>query len=187
MQVTCKPGSPKEPFRIAEIVANGLDCDAVGVAAEAYCIGQDPQTQQPYRENPLTGRPWGPGEMDDVAQRHDGLAKGWVTECVSVMCINRAGDIGLANFPYKYVGGRYVHWLGENTFGGGAWTQLDDQGAVGVIPTLLRKIMNTPSTGQLGLSPELTREERDRTVGDFLARQGHVPVLFVPDSDRPLT
>lgn len=61
-------------------------------------------------ENPVTGKAWRAREMQDVAERHDGVARGWVTDAVMVVAYNRAGDLRGRSLPYR-VAGRRLQWL----------------------------------------------------------------------------
>jgi len=62
--------------------------------------------------NPMTGKEWEHGEMNDLADNHDGRAHGWVTDSITMILEDRAGANALVEMPYS-VDGKTVRWKGE--------------------------------------------------------------------------
>lgn len=117
-------------LRIAWLAAAGFSADLLTVTMESWT----------GTTNPLTGKDWGPGEMSDAVANHDGLAKGWITECLMTQVCNRAGDAMARNQPY-ILHGRVVEWLDV--------AQIDsndeDMSLTGIVPEALVAAMNQPA------------------------------------------
>lgn len=150
----------------ARILIAGMGCDVVSIATEAW-TATDPET------NPITGKRWESGQMEDVAYNHDGLAKGWITEMLNIMTVNRAGDLssGLIKFTVtmKRSSLGIISWDLE----WGDEVRMDSTGEgedaiAGVIPETLIELMNEVDVMteffSKGLPPEmvgdLTYEEQ---------------------------
>jgi hypothetical protein len=131
-------------YRTAQVVANGFSCDALAVTTESWkALGGDAEV------NPVTGRRWEPGEMQDVAYNHDGVAQGWVVESLTTLVVNRAGDNVGGSQDYRITRqatplgvARYgIEWVGEVIQGDGQFR--------GFIPEMLADIMAMPTVAQL--------------------------------------
>jgi len=72
-----------ELMDVAQIAAVGYGADALGMVFE----GVAPLVET----NPLTGRPWRPGEADDTRRERDGVARGWVREVAITIASVRGG------------------------------------------------------------------------------------------------
>src|SRR5262245_19731954 len=94
-------GNRDTMFGIARMGTIGFEADVLGVMNESYHSTSD--------TNPLTGDPWAPGEMQVLAEQHDGLANGWVREALTLLACNRAGDVKTMWLPYA-IKGRAVEW-----------------------------------------------------------------------------
>ncbi|MFT4125641.1 MAG: hypothetical protein QM662_05365 [Gordonia sp. (in: high G+C Gram-positive bacteria)] len=80
----------------ADVVASGYGADALAVVLEAVL---------PLVEtNPLTGENWRPGEADDVWREHDGAERGWVSECLVIELMTRAGERVAVSQPFRVTG-----------------------------------------------------------------------------------
>jgi hypothetical protein len=162
-------------FRAA---AGGFDGDALGLTIESYTT-PPMNVDGPVADviNPLTGRPWEQGEMNDAVKHHDALAKGWVVEALSITCANRAGDLTMMSLPYRYAG-RHLVWLDPQV--------LPSEGhAEGVIPDAMIAAMNEPSVSVIAplLPVERSREDRDRLCAKVMLE--HFPCSVVLMSQMP--
>jgi hypothetical protein len=170
-------------LQAGKLLIVGMGCDTVSVSTEGW-RATDPHT------NPVTGEPWEHGQMEDVAYNHDGLAKGWITEMLNIMTVNRAGDLaaGLIEFTVT---------MSTNAFGIPSWTlswgeesRWDSDGkdgtVGGVIPEELIAMMNLPDLMTeaatfdpiiaklgAGLSYEEMRAHADCVVIKMLPRIGY--------------
>lgn len=178
----------------AKIMAVAFGCDIVSTNNETWMAVD-------AARNPVTGEEWGHGEMEDVALHHDGLAKGWITEAMTLMVVNRAGDmatailrftvtphtnaLGITSWSIEW--GKEERWTSEET----------DRGSVmGVIPETLIEFMNEPDLmtqamqdpiGQqmaAGLSLEEQRAHADCAVIKMLPRFGFEGAAMLM-SDNP--
>lgn len=115
---------------IAHMAAVGFSADVLAVTMETFSAR--------ILENPVTGEPWGHGEMAQVVEQHDGLAKGWVHEALMTQVLNRAGDVAGRIQPYVLDGGRTVEWVD---------TPPDAEGAElrGLVPDALAAAMAEPT------------------------------------------
>lgn len=81
---------------------------SMGFSAEVLVLVQETYKSE-VELNPLTGLQWAPGELQDVAEHHDGLGQHWVTEALMVMCYDRQGGYDVVELPYRITGG-HVTW-----------------------------------------------------------------------------
>lgn len=138
----------------ARWAALGFECDTIAMTTEAWH-----PAEEFTRRNPITGESWGAGEMQQVAESHDGLARGWLVENLSTWVVNRAGDVidvcqdyRISRSGYGKKTTRYeIEWIGEPMFSDTLKAQV-----MGLIPESLVRYMNAPSAGhflaQAGLS-----------------------------------
>lgn len=92
--------------RAGFIMAVYFGCDTISMANDTW--------RSSDLTNPVTGQPWGHGEMEGVVVNHQGLEKGWIVENVVTMAVNRAGDLAGQFRPYKIHerGDHYeIEWL----------------------------------------------------------------------------
>lgn len=87
----------------ARMAAGGFCADVIALTMETWYASAGRTT------NPLTGKQWGPGEMQDAADNHDGVAKGWIADALMVQVYNRAGDTAQITMPYS-IKKRRVLW-----------------------------------------------------------------------------
>lgn len=167
--VTIKRHDPQVILRAAGVCANGYDADLIGLVFETWhaFVGG----------NPITGQPWKSGEMQLVAEQHDGIGQGIVSEAVCCMAANRAGDVGVRYLPFRMVGDRHVSWS----------DQTDDKESVGPFIDFLSNLMLRPSASQyLPNTFPLDRDERDLATSEYLYAQGHAPILYAKGANSPL-
>lgn len=126
----------------AHIMTRAFGCDVVATNNETWMATD-------AANNPLTGKRWEHGEMEDVALNHDGLAKGWITEAMTLMVVNRAGDIATAIL--RFVTTQHTNALGITSWTiewgeESRWTSDDvaDGQVTGLIPETLVEFMNEP-------------------------------------------
>jgi len=142
----------------ARLMASGFHADSVMVTSDTYGANQ--------LDNPLTGRRWRAGEMEDVALNHDGIAQGWVHEALIVNVIAREGRQLLRMLPYlRGSDGTSVTWLDEGLDADTDWQMVDTDTRFGTIMTA--PLMPDPPMHVLGRKP--TRGETDLTVAKLLA------------------
>lgn len=89
--------------RVAQLCAEGFGADEILLVMDSYLVTGD-------GISPLTGQEWGTGEMEFAVQHHDALAKGWVTECLTVLAVPREGAFAGWSLPYFREADRSVTW-----------------------------------------------------------------------------
>lgn len=92
-------------LQAVDFAAKGWGADVVAMLLETW--------QSTLDTNPVTGKPWGPREMTDLAENHDGVAKGWIRDAVSVFAVDRTGEIASDNLLYRWFGNQLV-WEPED-------------------------------------------------------------------------
>lgn len=116
-------------LNLVYIAASGYEADVVATAFETWIAHN-------LAENPLTGRPWVPGDMQDLVENHDGRAKGWIVDALMISAVNRAGDFRARTVPYR-TKGRRVEWIEGGT-------QPDEVAFEGYIADQMRQTMLAP-------------------------------------------
>lgn len=87
-----------QALQAARIEATAFGCDAIAFTTEGWAA-----TGEYVDRNPVTGKPWGPGEMQRAVEQHGAREKGWIREGLSTFVVNRAGDmVGRMSF-YRVV------------------------------------------------------------------------------------
>lgn len=79
-------------LQAARIAATGFACDVLAFTVDTWSVRTD--------RNPVTGKRWGPGQMQEVVEKHRGLERGWVTDCLYTVAVNRAGDLAATSQNY---------------------------------------------------------------------------------------
>lgn len=182
----------------AGMMAVGMSVDVIGSVFETYTAGYDlandpersgqlegldeAEIQAKLKEwgivvgNPLTGKEWGKNEMQDVADNHGGIEKGWVSEAICLSAVNRAGDVALATLKYHYVGGRYLSW--EDPIQNFDTGNGDGQALGGFVFDEMRRFMNLPAVS-VTMPPDFPLDEDDRDVAtaQWLTRKGFTVLL----------
>lgn len=145
----------------ARIGGAGFSADLVAIAFDSF-IATVPT-------NPVTGQRWGPHEMQEVADKHFGREKGWVTDSISILAANRAGDQWMVQRNYREAF-RRVTWDEPQVY---STTDAEGPQAGGVMSDTLTDIMVTmPTIDQLaarsgatpaafGLTAEAGRDHMD--------------------------
>jgi hypothetical protein len=178
--VTLQHHQRDEILTTARVCAVGFDADVLGITFETY-IADHKNTDG---INPVTGRRWGPNEMQDVAINHGGVEKGWVSEALTISVANRAGDIGMISLPFRYSGKYLV--FGEST---GDLISTDRENAVsGLMPDALRQAMLRPSSAvEMPDFERIDRADRDILTTMMLRSKLDCAVLLISeltDQDR---
>jgi hypothetical protein len=174
-----------EMLRAAHLAAVGFGCDVIAVTSDSYAAVGKGEVKDDLR-NPVTGRPFEPGDMQRLVEEHDALAKGWITEGLMTMAVNRAGDVLAGQQNYRLVERRSA--LGIVTFALEwdlpARQEADKGGALeGLIVDSLQASMNAPTIEQVfaqhrllaadfGLTPEQARTHADCATVKALASAG---------------
>lgn len=159
------------------VAAGSFDADVIAMTHEGYQgLGTFIQSGA---INPLTGRDWEAGEMNDVVANHQGIEKGWVTECLDVLVVNRAGDAAQVSQGFYYEGtelrwrkaGRVFSTLDPNLKPGGLMIEA------------LQSFMLRPSISQVapGISAGMPQEERDYIAAMFLDQEAGCSVFLLAD------
>jgi hypothetical protein len=137
-------------------------------------------------ENPRTGKEWERGEMQELAEKHHGLERGWVTDAIHVMAVNRADDMVAWTLPYKKVSRHRLEWLDDTTFPHADSAVVKAQG---FIPDALREAMSEPPLmltmeqagaggAAFGLEPERAWAHSDLAVAQVLTRKAGCTVAL---------
>lgn len=155
----------------AKLCAGGFEADSLGLVFETY---ETRPNADGSITNPLTGQFWQQDEMNDAVRHHDALGKGWISEAVSLCAVNRAGDLGMRNLLYRYVGGKHLSWQESQD-----WT---DTVKKGIVPDALTEAMLSPTPGQLFDLPD-TLDERDKHVAKVLLSKGHAVLMYANATD----
>lgn len=87
-----------QALRAARAVIRGFGADSLVVITEGWHPAQEYTTT-----NPRTGRPWEHGQMQDLAEHHDALGRGWLIESLNVLAVNRAHDLAMGTQDYRVV------------------------------------------------------------------------------------
>ena len=152
-----------------EMIAATATLMASGFGADSIMITSDTWGAHTLL-SPLTGRPWRPGEMAEVAARHDGLARGLVHEALILTVISRDRSQTMRQIPYKRAAdGKSVTWLdgdGEDGTGRSAWVAMSVGRFAHVLDAGKWKDL-TALKRKLGREP--TRAEMDYAVAESLA------------------
>lgn len=137
------------------MVAGGFGCDAVAMSMDTWSAATE--------TNPLTGRRWASGEMQRAVFEHGALEKGWIVERLQTHVVNRAGDVAVADQPYRmsrHQVGRRVWWTVDE------WlpSRFDDTVTTsgftveGLVPDSMRAAMGQPTLQHVmakdGMSPD---------------------------------
>jgi hypothetical protein len=128
-------------LKAAWLCATGFGCDALAFTVDTWGTNT--------RLNPVTGKRWGPGEMQEIVQHHQGLEKGWIRESLSTFVVNRAGDLVSIYQGFRLTQSTsalgIVRW-------GLEWTEVHrgdlrnaNESAEGVVPESLLRYMNEPT------------------------------------------
>lgn len=164
----------------AKLAAVGYGCDLIVVTSEGWH-----PTAEHHDINPITGQPWGPGQMQDVAEHHQGLERGIIAEALTVVAVNKAGDVVGTVLDYKIVPGEAnltVEWAPDPFFADNteedAKTRFEGYMADRLVefmeqPNLLTEITKRGVTGaDFGLDDVETMAHADCAMTKVLSQQG---------------
>jgi len=143
----------------AKLMASGFGADSIMITSDTWGAHT--------LFNPLTGRSWRPGEMAEVAEKHDGLARGLVHEALILTVISRNRPQAMRQIPYKRAAdGKSVIWLDDDGAEPSAWVAL----SVGRFAHVLDvKEWTDLSRLKRKLGREPSRAEMDYAVAESLA------------------
>jgi len=156
---------------------------AAGYRADLVVLVTDTWVAKSVRGglSPLTGKPWERGEMQLLVEQHDALAKGWITEALVVLAVNRAGDAASLHLAYRQAGDR-IDWEPD-------WREVGDLN--GFLVDSLRGAMACPDLDQslladlgavpaaFGLTPDEAAAYSDVAVTRYLVERGLACVSLV--------
>lgn len=161
-----------EVLRAGYAAATMFGCDTLSITHESWQTGE--------RLNPLTGKDWEVGDMQDLAENHDGIAKGWIAEALMSYAVNRAGDL-VSGFQ-KFV----MHGDNENGYTV-EWTETQvlpaEQSGVqhrGVIPESLVSFMNAPTVMQFMAKAGVTGDTFGLTPVQAQAHSDCAAIKYLP-------
>lgn len=184
--------SMRDPtLRAAYVAAVAFGCDVLSITQETWHTAGEHAAI-----NPITGRPWEQGQMEEVVIHHDGLAKGWIIASLLTTVVNRAGDIvgGMSDYEIVTVdGSQMVHWLTE--------VKAEEASFGGAMADAFIHYMNLPSMQQMmlkeapevvsvfrqGLSPVQMQAHQDCATVKFLAMRPEIyagSLMLMADSEE---
>lgn len=136
----------------ARAMASGFNADSIMILSDSYGART--------WVNPLTGRRWEFGEMELLAEKHDGLVKGWVHEALILTVITRDSRQMMHQLPYeRQAGGRTVKWLDE--YRDRKWQEL----TIGRFITIMQApVLTSTEALERDLGRKPTRGEMDMVV-----------------------
>ena len=142
-------------LKACHIAAVGMSADVLMATFESW--------HTELVDCPLTGKPWTQGEMAFVGQTvPEALEKGWVTECLLTVAVDRHQNHAMVNRPYV-ITGKEVEYKEEMVI------ESDDPkssvSSEGYIHHNLLQIMSQPTVLELMEKDELVLA---RMVGDML-------------------
>lgn len=157
------------------MAVTGFDADQSAYMMEGYTNGPN---LNPPNINPLTGEELDATGLSTLFLRHDGGAKGWVSECLVIHVANKAGDFLVARLLYHYaVNGRYLVWDEP-------WLSPEDvegEATGAVVEPMARAMNDTPSFSQVfpGLAAtDASRAELDVAVVSVIQSIVHCQVIL---------
>jgi hypothetical protein len=86
-------------LRAAHVAALGFGADVLAVTSEGWM-----PTAGHQLINPRTGRQWQRGEMQEAVEEHGALESGTMTEVLTTVVVNRAGDVAGAAQTFRVRG-----------------------------------------------------------------------------------
>lgn len=171
-----------EILSTAAVCASGFDADAIAIAFEGYA-GVGTAFRSP-NINPMTGKRWRDQEMQEVVQKHNGIAMKWVTETVVVTVVNRAGDLATTCQPYVYSPQQGVTWGKAKDMS----TMNPNWTARGLVPEVMVEMMLAPSGGSMVPYSDVPMERavRDAQTAQWISSERCAVALYtdVQDTDR---
>lgn len=146
------PGDGDAILSVGTLMSGGFALDQMLLLADTY--------HSKMRENPVTGERWRHGEMGILAEYHNGMEKGWVTEALVLSLLRRQQSaLEMRVIPYRRTAGGTVSWQSSERL-----DATEDTAVTGRLTTM----MSADPLGQ----PVNSREEADREVLDVLAAAG---------------
>jgi hypothetical protein len=110
-------GGGEDVTRAAMLAIRGFDADTTTMVIDSYttvCNEQHSHEDHdeamraggpcPHMINPVTGKRWVPGELEEAARLHGAVEKGWLEDALLLSAVNRAGDWRAVSLPYALAG-----------------------------------------------------------------------------------
>ncbi len=143
-------------IQVGAVMAGGLDADRIGMVFETI----------EKKVNVLTGK-----------------ETGEITESISVVAGNRAGDIAMMHMPFRFVD-TTLTWL--EGVDNGQWSTFEPGVFIGgMMPEQIRRFMAMASGAQdFPFTDETERNKRDITVAQYLGVRGNAVMLYSDTSAR---
>lgn len=191
------------------IAATGFGCDVIAMTTESWHPTEDYNLYNPITGERKTieqarkgGGVWGPGAMQDAAENHGALEKGWMRACLMTMVVNRAGDIASGTVDYQVahrttvlgINSSTIEWVGEPLI---LSTMKEGAQNSGVIPEAMVEFMNEEpadvliqkaglTPGLFGLTPQQAQAHTDCAMVKYvLARSGFEgAVMLAADNEE---
>lgn len=175
-----------ELLRVADTVAHAFGGEGLALVFE----GVLPLVP----DNPLTGSPWERGDADAVWRNHEGVSKGWITECQLVSLVTREMRAATTAHAFK-LQDKTVVWTEEiQSLGGGVGVEKALAGAlsqpaidVSQVPDPGDRVVApvgapllSPERGRLSIDIGMTRL-LDARFGDEVQNGG--ALLILPDQE----
>lgn len=162
-----------------------LKADRIVAVMDAHLTNQ--------MENPATGKPWEPGEMQKACHEDGACSTGVITDCLIINEVSRDGSYRMLTLPYhideaaKAAGDQAVavHWQEQ----GDKDQVMDGENLQGLIPDVLRGAFER-DTGLLSPPDDLEFTEaedlaaRDAACIARLAQDGYGVALMVTDEEH---
>lgn len=176
------PGA-EEALRACWLAATAFACDTITMTTDTYMAVGDAKDGAQAKDmvNPLTGKPWGRGDMQELAMHHRGVERGWITEALMTLAVNRAGDTATATAEYKLTERKgnlsrepwvQLEWGFEHS---AAETPIKMEGRV--VDNVVR-YMNHPTIAQIMARAGLHAEEFGLTYEQALAHMDCAAVKY---------
>jgi hypothetical protein len=83
-----------DALHAARLAAVGFGCDVLSFTADGWEAADS-------ERSPTTGKPWRPGEMQRAVEEDGALEAGRISEALTTLVVNRAGDVRGALLPYR--------------------------------------------------------------------------------------
>lgn len=106
--VTCHDVDKRQAFMASRIIASGVECDEIWLALDTHASNS--------RINPVTGKPWGMGEMQNLCDNEGACELGLITDAMVLMQETRdRSQAAFVQLPYHvHKTDRSVRWVTEN-------------------------------------------------------------------------
>lgn len=179
--VSCSIDNPQHAQVVIRAAATGFSADVLLFTSDTF--------HTTLETSPISGKPWQRNEMNAVAEFYEGREKGWVSDAIMVVAVNRAGDVSASTLTYK-MAGRRLEWTGDD-FNSDEGDELG-----GVMARILREAMKEPTLSQsldsnvremLAIDHEMAMIAQDLATCQTLAGLDQRPILLAANDARAST